>query len=569
MSLSHRPAGHLVRHFLSGLFDFGILSETGTASFKRTMLGIATVFLSLGLLLARVYLTRYGRLADEPTADPYQRAVLGDHALLIAIPMWTVAVVTVLIGHALFPDETDYRVLMALPVTRRAIFLSKLAAVVLFAGGFALAAHVALLPLAVLTAFNPWADPTVVARLAAYYGASLPASALAVLLVVAVHGALLALLPRERALAGSGLMRSLLLCALVFAFPALLRLPAAGSALMAGAFWTYLVPPVWFVGLEEWLLGAGRQYFQNLAATAAATLVVAAGVAASSYALVYRRFDRVLLQAGQPSAAAVTRRTRRVPREARRPAFMAIRSFIAITLRRSLLHQGILIVLGAAGVGLAVNSLSGHLVDWWHRNGGPPESLVSAVVWTPFALLLAASVAVRTTLVVPVEQRANWVFRMTEDADARADQLQAAASALRNFGVVLPIAMLLPIQWLVIGAGVVPVVLVEAILGCLVVEIVMRNWQVIPFTSSYMPGKGFLPQTILRASVVFIVFTTVGYALAYLTWEGTSIAMAVDAALLATVVILHRRRRALAAVQPLSFEDLPPTDVQTLGLFSD
>ena len=569
MSPSHRPAGHLVRHFLSGLFDFGILSETGAASFKRTMLGIATVFLSLGLLLARVYLARYGRLADEATADPYQRAVLGDHALLIAIPMWTVAVVTVLIGHALFPDETDYRVLMALPVTRRVIFLTKLAAVALFAGGFALAAHAALLPLAVLTAFNPWADHTVVARLAAYYGASLPASALAVLLVVAVHGALLALLPRDRALAGSGLMRSLLLCALVFAFPALLRLPAAGSALMAGAFWTYFVPPVWFVGLEEWLLGAERQYFQTLAATAAAALVVAAGVAATSYALVYRRFDRVMLQAGQPSAAAVTRGMRRAPREARRPAFMAIRSFIAITLRRSLLHQGILIVLGAAGIGLAANSLSGDLADWWHTSGGAPRSLVRAVIWTPFALLLAASVAVRATLVVPVEQRANWVFRMTEDAGARADQLQAAVSALRWFSVVAPIILLLPVQWLVIGAGVVPVVIVEAILGCLVVEIVMRNWQVIPFTSSYLPGKGFLPQTLLKASVVFIAFTTIGSALAYLTWEGTSIAMAVDAILLATVVILHRRRRALAAVQPLSFEDLPPTDVQTLGLFSD
>jgi hypothetical protein len=97
----------------------------------------------------------------------------------------------------------------------------------------------------------------------------------------------------------------------------------------------------------------------------------------------------------------------------------------------------------------------------------------------------------------------------------------------------------------------------------------MRNWQVIPFTSSYLPGKGFLPQTLLKASVVFIAFTTIGSALAYLTWEGTSIAMAVDAVLLATVVILHRRRRALAAIQPLSFEDLPPTDVQTLGLFSD
>jgi len=569
MTRSDRPAGHLVRHFLSGLFDFGVLSETESASFKRVVLGIATLFLSLGLLLARVYVERYGVLAAAATADPYQRAVLGDHTLLIAIPMWAVAVVTVLIGHALFPDETDYRVLIALPVTRRVIFLAKLAAVAVFAGGFALAAHVALVPLALLTIISPWAEHPFVARVAAYYAASLPASALAVLLVMAMHGALLTLLPRDRALAGSGLVRSLLLCALVFAFPALLRLPAAGSALMNGAGWTYFLPPVWFLGVEQWLLGEGTRHVQNLAMMAAAALAVAAGVAAGSYALVYRHFDRVMLHAGQPSAAALTRRSRRVPGVARRPAFVAIRTFIGITLRRSLLHQGILIVLGAAGVGLAVNGLSGSLLDWWHRVGPPPRGLVRSVIWTPFALLLAASVAVRATLVVPVEQRANWVFRMTEDARARADQLQAAASALCRFSVALPIALLVPVQWLVIGPGVVPVVIVEAILGCLIVEIVMRNWQVIPFTSSYMPGKGFLPQTILRASSVFIAFTTIGSALAYLTWQGTFVGIATDVVLLATILVMRHRRHAQAAIRPLSFEDLPPNEVQTLGLFSE
>lgn len=569
MTLSDRSAVHLVRHFLSGLFDFGILSETEAASFKRAMLAIATVFLSLGLFLANVYRARYVALAEEATADPYLRAVLADHALLIAIPMWAVAVVAVLIGHALFPDETDFRVLMALPVTRRMIFLSKLAAVAMFAGGFALAAHVALVPLALLTVISPWAEHTFVARMAAYYAASLPASALAVLLVMAVHGALLALLPRERALAGSGLVRSLLLCALVFAFPALLRLPAAGSALMNGAVWTYFLPSAWFLGVEQWLLGDATPHAQDLAAMAAAALAVATGVAAGSYALVYRHFDRVMLHAGQPSATAITRRSRRVPRIARRPAFVAIRTFIGITLRRSLLHQGILIVLGAAGVGLAVNSLSGSLVDWWHRIGPPPRGLVASVIWTPFPLLLAASVAVRATLVVPVEQRANWVFRMTEDARARADQLQAAASAMCRFSVALPIALLVPVQWLVLGTGVLPVVIVEAILGCLVVEIVMRNWQVIPFTSSYMPGKGFLPQTILKGSSVFIAFSTIGYALAYLTWQGISIAIAADVVLVATILVMRHRRHAQAAIRPLSFEDLPPNDVQTLGLFSD
>ena len=67
-------------------------------------------------------------------------------------------VVTVLVGHALFPDETDFRVLMALPLTERLIFGTKLLALALFAGLFIVAAHVALTPLFLLISMGRWAE---------------------------------------------------------------------------------------------------------------------------------------------------------------------------------------------------------------------------------------------------------------------------------------------------------------------------------------------------------------------------------------------------------------------------
>ena len=60
--------------------------------------------------------------------------------------MLVVAFATLLVSHSLFPDETDFRVLLALPVSRRLVFLSKLAALALFAGIFIVASHVAMLP---------------------------------------------------------------------------------------------------------------------------------------------------------------------------------------------------------------------------------------------------------------------------------------------------------------------------------------------------------------------------------------------------------------------------------------
>ena len=52
---------------------------------------------------------------------------------------------------SLFPDRTDFRILMAEPLSQLTIFSSKLAALLLFVGLFVAATHLALLPLAALT----------------------------------------------------------------------------------------------------------------------------------------------------------------------------------------------------------------------------------------------------------------------------------------------------------------------------------------------------------------------------------------------------------------------------------
>ena len=68
---------------------------------------------------------------------------IAGEALVIGLPMLVVAFATVLVSHSLFPDETDFRVLLALPISRRVVFLSKLGALALFAGLFIVATHLA------------------------------------------------------------------------------------------------------------------------------------------------------------------------------------------------------------------------------------------------------------------------------------------------------------------------------------------------------------------------------------------------------------------------------------------
>ena len=85
-----RPEVVLTRHFFTSLFDFGFLSDDGAESLKRALLGSLAVAIAIGLLLPRVFMAKYSELsAGSP--DAYERAVVADHAFLMAVPMWIVA----------------------------------------------------------------------------------------------------------------------------------------------------------------------------------------------------------------------------------------------------------------------------------------------------------------------------------------------------------------------------------------------------------------------------------------------------------------------------------------------
>ena len=170
--------------------------------------------LAFGFVLVRMYAIRYGQIATFPTAEPYTRALMADTTLVIALPMWIVALVTVLVSHSLFPDETDFRVLMPLPIARPIVFAAKLAALGLFAGLFTLASHVAITPLALLIS----AVDAVPLRLLSFWAASLAASAFAILGIAAANGVLIALTPRSRVHALTAAMRISMLGGLCWPF---------------------------------------------------------------------------------------------------------------------------------------------------------------------------------------------------------------------------------------------------------------------------------------------------------------------------------------------------------------
>ena len=573
--MREHPLFHLTRHFFRSLFTLGVLSEVGTGSFARMLPAAGGVLAALGLVFARVYLEKYGALNTVGHPEPYRLAALGDQAFLLALPMWIAAFVTILVGHALFPDETDYRVLMPQPVTRRVVFLSKLFALTVFCGLVVVCSHAALFPVFLLIAMSPWAEQGLAAQAAARATSGLLASAFAVLAVVAVHGVLVAAAPRRRLVSASALLRSGLLCALVVSLPLLLRLPGQGRAIMTGESWVFAVPPIWFVGLERRLLGSGEDAtVGGLVLAAATALPAAAAVATWSYAVLYRRFDRVMraparTRAGRPLARSPIRRFAFDTPYAR--VFLGVRRFTMLTLRRSVLHQGILVVLSAAGAGLVLNSLIGaDVAGWWRRGGAPGRDLIDAAATGSFTLIFVAALAARLSLAVPLEPRANWMFRCAQQEKETAAQLEAAADAVRCFGVFVPVMLMLPLQWLVLGGGGALTAAVAAVLfGLVLVEILMRGWARIPFTCSYIPGKGFLPLTLLLGAASYLLFIRAGGALATADLESSRMARACAAAVAASALLLWSLRvRRSRTVTPV-FDDELPSEVTSLGLSGD
>ncbi len=184
----------------------------------------------------------------------------------------------------------------------------------------------------------------------------------------------------------------------------------------------------------------------------------------------------------------------------------AVQRFVTLTIRRSVLHQGLVVGLLAGAGGLVLNSLVG--ADWPRaHHAAPDDALVWTLLWTPMTMVFLSIPAIRLALSMPLDLRANWIFRMAEDVDGRAEVAAASVRTVLALAVALPIAAIAPLQWWVMGRGAIGAWLVEAAIGWLLAEFLMAGWSRVPFTCSYLPGKGFFPQMCVKAFAAYVTFT--------------------------------------------------------------
>ena len=506
-----------------------------------------------------MYIGKYAAISSQGSFENYRALLVADQLLMIGLPMFIVALAMALVCHSLFPDETDYRILMALPVHRSEIFSAKVAALMLFATIFILTTNTAIgLPFSAVStsrlATHYWPH-----RAVAQLTAGILGSVFAVAVIIAAQGLVVVLTPRAWLRGTSVAVQTLMVCTLVLLLPFLLGLPTQATRLHGGSLVFYLVPPAWFLGIQELILGNREPYFVRLALLGATGFLAVCTIAAGCYAAVYRRFDRVILRSERKKEKP-GRRSFFGWSAFLRPEADAVHAFTVKTLRRSGLHQLVFLGLAAAGLAFTLNSVS---------DATSVESRRQAVLWGPFVLIFASVLGLRLALLLPLNRRAAWIFRLTEDDARRPYQLRVVEHVLITYAVLAPMMVLLPFQLAVLGVRAtlmcLPIVLA---MGLLLVEVILKRWHRIPFTCSYLPGKRPVALEALVLVHAFLLFTGLGWGLSGSAVAWSSPLPVTLLVVLALAFSLRRFRLQGARNRPLEFEDELPESTYGLKLNS-
>jgi predicted permease len=544
---THGANLELVRHFAGRFFDSDIVPEGG--DWQKVLVGLGAAFFSAALVLIKSFMERYDDLQTRGF-EAYRQAVGFDMISLIAIVMATTALLTLIEWQSLFPGLRDCLALAGLPVSPRQIFLAKFTALL---GVFtvyvvALTAAPAILFAAITGGRWPH-EPSPAANIAANFAATAGACAFVFFALLALQGVLLNLLPARIFARVSLVIQSGLFIATLAAVPLMGRQPAE-------AMWW---PPVWFLRLREAMLIGPA----GAATSAELALTIPPVVAICAYLLSYHRHRRILLEATPARdaghfASVGSWLLERCLRDPRRQAAFA---FMWKALARSRSHRLILMAYAGAALGWIVKGA----VDMPTPSLRDQGMYGLIVVLAPLAAAPLVMLALRYLFSLPVELRANWIFR-TLDEEGRAAWLAAVERFVLWCGVGPVFLASLPASIAILGplrAMSATALSLGAVLPAF--ERLFRDWRKLPFTCSYVPGKQPVWLLVTRGALVLPLLGPAAQLILY-----CSNSAAPFLALFSFEIVLWLRWRAVRRTNwancAICYEEAPEAAVMGLDL---
>jgi hypothetical protein len=536
-----------------------VLQDDGEEPLRGQIFGENGLQISVGWLLPRQYSRQYLELSYLLDPEPFRRAMMTDSIFMLTLPFLLAMVVAALVAPSMFPDEVDYLTLVPLPITRRRIFAAKLVALVIFVG-------VLLLSLAIFSAFafpmfthRRWSQGSIFDRMFAHAIAATASGGFGFGLVLAAQGLGSMWAPRSWLPRLAVIVPSTVITGAILLLPFVFQLPTQRMWVATQPHALTFLPPAWFAGLERVLLGIADPYWQRLAwiGAAGAAAVIAAG--AFAFAWLYSRFERLVLP--PPRDANIGRGPGRI-----RVPEMGVWRFTRATLLRNRLPLLLFLVFSAIGVGLVTWSLlRGFLHETFRWDEPAPLVMLNAVISLPLVLMLTGLTGLRTSFLLPVQSRANWIFRVTDGPSTRATHLAAVDYACRRLVLLPALALAGPLQFWVIGIDAWRTMVLALLAGLAMAELMLIDWRRVPFTCTWIPGKRPLVFTIVGAFGIYVLvssFLAVFLQLSLLSWP--LFVFLTGVLLMITAAARHRRQQSWES-QALQFED-EPFQLQTLGL---
>ena len=563
----------LVRLFAYRFFDTDILSVHGDLSSLLSQL--AALLAAFSLVMALLTGPKYAGLYQRLTAEQLHAAAWADQEFLISTSMAIVGVFTLFLWDALFPDLRDCMILGAMPVRIPTVFAAKLTALAA-ALGLAVVAVNSFTGLVCPFLIVPGASGALDAArdFGAFWLVILLASVFVFLLLLGVQGVALHLLPHALYMRWSSLIQTAAFFAVLTLY--FLTPPLAHPHALAAPenrLWYALVPSYWFFGLFQMLTESANAALIALARRALAGVALAALAAAGTYALAYaRQMRRTVEQSGiapgfASSWGAITPWGAIARLLARRAPERAILVFIGRTLARSRQHRLLLAIYAGMGLAYVFSQVAYVLYHFKAANYGAIEGRAQTAMGIPLILLFFLIIGLRVSFSIPIEVRANWLFRLTDPFGGGA-YLDAARKTLLLFALAPVVAIAAPIYMAVwpwpraLGHMAFLVAF-----GLLTIELALTGFAKVPFTCSYLPGKANLKIMfgVYWGLLIIVSELVTGVEQAGLR-RPASYAWLMVITLLAWLVAARRAHWARARIPSLSFEEQPEPALLGLGL---
>jgi hypothetical protein len=557
VSQTTRLARALFRRF----FETDLIPAGGDAG--QTVIAFLTLLAAPGLLLPFRFSLKYVELAAR-APDALPRALITDRLLFVTLTLIALGLVALVIWEGVFPDRRDARVLGALPIPDRVMIRARLLALAGLAGIFLLGTNTVptLIYGSVLGISGGAATP--VHGILAHLITNVAAGAFVFCGLIALQGLLLNLFGRRAAERLSIVLQLLFvvgLLQLVFFFPYLMSMVTTRISDLTSHPYLRLVPSVWFLGLYDVLGGNAQPGAWPLAIAALGATVAATSSSIFLLSATHGRVMRLALES-RDSTGRSSSLTRTIAKffnayVVRRPLERALYAFTLKTLLRSRTHRMLMALY--VGIALAL-SLSG-LIPMLIRFGMPALATPGVFVLSvPLMVMFITLAGLRAVFALPIEPRANWVFRLLEPAK-RTIAIDGVRDAML-IGAVAPIAGVAFVSgaslwglWPGFVHGVTCFVL-----GWALSEALLVSLGKLPFTCTYYPG---LSRMRTMWPVYLTAFSTFSYStpLIEMAMMESTIGLVIFVTIIAAIVAVLRlvRTRRLNEVLGLRFQEEDPT----------